>query len=398
MIKQSIVFIIILLLSTSCDKQIKHTFYYSDGNVISDTNQLKVLTSELNKTISSEQLEKDLKIYTCLSSKLNADFRKISTKYQGYVLDTLKKQYPEKIKHFDSLNLINNISRIATIVINNKTAEIENCAFNMNSQNAIFDNNLESKAIQPYGYIMAFEKGMNLHDTFNSEFNRKVDMYKNPEDITVTKSFYMVPSGSIMSRPFNFYTKLDWENIEKKIILNLDLSEFQPGPFASIKTNLYDLTKTIFLIQNDGYYQRPILIKLVKNSDGTKIFSSSTVKKQKLLDDSVVKKMKMLFNDFMTLGQGRIHYKRNKIIEDCFFFTGSLHDYMNWSVYSNEKYTIGIIEYNYLNVNGSDIHIHRRREKLKVGLVVRDLLESLNSNNVIGENLKLIEKMDADEN
>lgn len=374
-----------MTLLSSCNKEVKHTFYYTNGKIISDTNQLKVLDCELNSVLSKEELKEDLKIYTTFSSKQKNDFEIISTQYKSYVLDTLKKAFPENAHFLDSIHQINRLSNLSIISINNRTGEVENCAFNTTYTGAIFENQLEHKAVYPYGYILTFEKGKDLEDTFAHEVNHKLDNhYKMNWNYTIGQSFTIVPGGNIMIRPYYFYPRSDWESVNKRLYLNLDLSEFHPRIMPTIKTSLFDLTKTISTIQNNGEYQKPFFIRKIYDSEEKVIYAAPKNKRKRILEISVVHKMKKLFNLYMH-GQGMIQYRKNGIIEDCFIYTGGMYDYVNWCIYSGQDYTIGIIEYNQLRTNELDYNIDRTREKLKVSIILKDIVGKLNQNNTKGE-------------
>jgi hypothetical protein len=398
MIKRIILPFLIMTLLSSCNKEVQHTFYYTNGKIIIDTNQLKVLDCELNSFLSKEELKENLKIYTSFSFKQKEDFQSISNRYKSYVLDTLKNVYPENVRFLDSLNKINRLSGITIISINNKTGEVENCAFNDGSANTIFENRLEHKAVHPYGYIMTFEKGKDVQDTYAYEINQKLDdryqMYRN---YTVSQSFTVIPGGNIMIRPYYFYPRSDWESINNRLHLNLDLSEFHLGIVPPIKTSLYDLSKTISTIQNKGYYQKPLFIRKVKNSKEKVIYSAPTNQRKRILNELVVFKMKKLFDIYMH-GQGMIQYRKNGIIEDCFIYTGGIYEYANWCVYTGQDYTIGIIEYNQLRTNKHDYNINRRRERLKVSIILKDILRTLNQNKTKGKIFIQMNRMGKENN
>lgn len=369
--------LLIIILLASCNKEANHTFFYTNGSIIRDTNQLKALNRELNSILSKQELNGDLKIFTSFSNKQNQEFARISKRYASYVLDTLKKTFPEKVRFLDSMNSINRLSNVSIICINNITGEVENCAFNHSSELSIFENRLEHKAIHPYGYIMTFEKGKEVDDTFAYEVNQQLeDRFKMLTNYTVSESFRYIPSANVMIRPYYFYPRSDWERINQNMHLNLDLSEFEPRILPPIKTSLYDLTKTISTIQNRGDYQKPLYIRKVKNSQEKEIYTAPKNQRKRIIDVSVAQKMKTLFDHYMK-GQGKIQARKNGINEDCIIYTGDLYDFANWCVYSGKDYTIGIIEYNQLRMENHSSSMNRRKEKVKVSIMLKDILRTL---------------------
>jgi hypothetical protein len=98
--------------------------------------------------------------------------------------------------------------------------------------------------------------------------------------------------------------------------------------------------------------------------------------------------MKDLFKYYMISGMGVVTHTKYGLKEDGIAYFGRNQSRINWGFYSNEKYTIGLVEYNSLRTEKSDFSI-RRREHAQLMLILEDLLGSLNCNNVEGENYKL---------
>lgn len=383
--KTIITLFFLFFIFASCKSKTTHSFVYTNGERMSDSNQIKVLERELLTLLSKDDLKQNLKIYTSLSKNQNDDFQSISERYRSYVLDTLKSIFPGKSSFLDSINQNYRLSNLGIVCINNRTGEVKNCAFNQCSSNVIFENRLENKAIHPFGYILTFQKGKELQDTFANEINQHVEeQFKVTRNYTVEQSFTMISSGKHMIRPYYFYSKSEWEKVSNQLHVNLDLSEFQPGIIPRIKTSLLDLTKTLATIQQNGVYRKPLFIRKITNMQGKVIYTTAKSTIKTVLDEKVVLKMKQLFNSYMH-GQGMIHYRKNGIFEDCFIFTGELSNDANWCIYSGQNYTLGIIEYNQIKSNSEDTKMNRNKEKLKVSLILKEVLKSLNQNKTKGE-------------
>ncbi|MGV3612804.1 MAG: hypothetical protein ACO1N0_17720 [Fluviicola sp.] len=393
--KSSFLIPFILLILVSCKKEIHHTFYYKEGTEIKNTTQLALLNMQLVKLVSKEDLNVNLKIKTTLSQKQSVDFFRISNDYKNTVLEHLKSNYPKHGSFLDSLHMKGRLSNISVIVINNKTGEVENC--NSNSQSALFDPNMEHRALEPYGYIMTFDKGKALNDTFAFNLNptntpKYSPIFQIPAGVTVSHSFIKVPGGggNIMLRPYDYYPLSDWKKLEKKLEIDLDLSEYRTGHFSWIKTSLFDLVKTISMIQNNGEGVNPVFIRSIRNETNNRIYTYKKSSNKRILSASTTQNMKQLFKNYMTQGPGIKHYRSNGIIEDCFFFSGRHGEHKNWLIYTNDLYTFGMVEYNILQTVENDYNI-RRREKFKLSSMMKDILRKMNLNMEKGKNIQSLE-------
>ncbi|MBI1837234.1 MAG: hypothetical protein HYR91_08225 [Flavobacteriia bacterium] len=396
MFKNLFYFILIFIISISCKEKSGNKYYYNNGQIIKDTNQIVLLELELKKIFPKNIKYQHFNIKTTLSKKYDLDFQKISDSYKKYVFDTLIKTYPHFSNYLDSLNKLNRVSQNAIIVLNNKSGQIENLAFNNSNKDAIYTNRIENKAIKPYGYILTFEKSKNLNDTYSESILSKVDkQYRSQNNYTVAQSFSIIPGGSIMLKPYCFYPKSDWENLKKRLDINLDLKHFRTGIIQSISisTSLYDLSKTISIIQNNGNKLTPLLIKSITTDKNKIIYKVKKQKNKKAINKSTVIKMKNLFDYYMKSGIGRAQIIKNGIIEDGFSYCGSQDDYLNWCIYSNENYTIGLIEFNSLRTNEFNENI-TRKEQIKVSYMLKEILKSLNCNKIEGEIYKQIKKQE----
>jgi hypothetical protein len=350
----------------------------------------------LRKLLSKDELSSNLKIKTTISQKQSNDFFQISDTYKKGVLNRLKLNYPKHRFFLDSLYKQNRLSNISIIVMNNSNGEIENCSFNTGSPRTLFDPNQEFKATDLYGYILTFDKGKNLNDTFASEINRKAPQnYQIPSSVTVSGSFTRTLGGNIMSRPYDYYSISDWSALAKKLDINLDFSEYRPGRFSLIKTSLFDLVKTISIIQNNGESKVPIFIRSVQNERNQVIYSVKNPISKRILSEQVVQNMQGLFINYMTEGPGIKHYRSNGIIEDCFLFTGGNSDYNRWLIYTNHSYTFGLVETNVFRTGKNDYSI-RRRERFMLSSIMKELLQKMHLNTVKGQNARSLKNDDVE--
>ncbi|TSJ46636.1 hypothetical protein [Fluviicola chungangensis] len=366
-----------------------HIFYYREGTEIKDTMQLTILNRELRKLVPKKELATNLKIVTTLSQKQSEDFFQISDEYKQNLFDRLKRDYPDYRSFIDSLYQLGRLSNISIIVLNNKTGEIENCSFNHGSEKVFFDRNQEFRATDLYGYIMTFDKGKNLNDTF--KVNPKAPaIFQIPGWITVSRSFTWIPGGNIMSHPYDYYPLSDWRSLEKKLDIDLDFSHYRPGRFSGIQTSLFDLIKTIATIQNNGESTQAIFIRNVKNERNGIVYSYQNIPGKRILSKQIVQNMKGLFKNYMTRGPGVGQYLKNGIVEDAFVFDCKKSEFTSWVVYVNDMYTFGLIENNVLRTIQNDYSI-RRKERFKLSSILKNILYEMNLNRVKGENLQLIE-------
>jgi hypothetical protein len=387
---KSFVLPFLILLFFSCQKNTEHIFYYSEGEIINDTNQLNFLNQELKTMLSEQELDQSLQIYTHLSKKFNDDFQQITEKQRDTLLQSLKKILPHKAKVFDTLNIHHRIGNFSILVFNNKNQQLENIAFYQNSMRNLTEYMNQSKATQPYGYLMTFEKGKNLNDTYKDEINAKLkDGRKMIVDYTVAESFTQTSGANIIPKPYIFHPGSDWKELSKRLEVNLNLNDFKAGEFPSIKTNFFDLTKTISTIYSNGNQIQTNTITKIINARGKTIYRLQKKPKKQIIQRDVNNKMVQLFQQYMTTGKGNFHYRKKEIIEDGFIFR--IEDvHVNQYIYSNDTYTIGLLEIRPLRINRIvDYETKIILEKIpKIHILIPAILKSLSYDRKEGENYK----------
>ena len=310
------------------------------------------------------------------------------------LLDTLKKTYPKDSKSLDSIYRNHQLSKVSILVINNKNGEIENFSFSDISSERFKQNESNSRATRLYGYLMSFQKGISLKDSLISyyDFYTKKPVYQS----IITPFIVNFQNSGPKKYHFSKYSKNDWRKLNRQLHIQSEFKYLNSslGSLPNVHTNIYDLTQTFSVIQRNGLYQKPLMIRKI-DSGGKNIYHLKN-KVTRIIDEKTISKMKKLLNILMTQGWGVENYRKNKIIEDCIIYHGSISDNERWKIYTTDKYSIGISEINLIYKN-----IRKNYQKFIpksiyrgtiYNLLLSEILNGMNLNKVKGENLKQIEE------
>ncbi len=241
---------------------------------------------------------------------------------------------------------------------------------------------------------MSFQKGSSLKDSLISyyDFYTKKPVYQS----IITTFIVNFQNSGPKKYPFSKFTKNDWRKLNRQLHIQSEFKYFNSSvsSLPNVHTNIYDLSQTISVIQRNGMYQKPLMIRKIV-SEGKNIYHL-TKKVSRIIDSKTISKMKTLFNILMTQGWGLENYRRNKIIEDCIIYHGGISEYNRWKIYSTDKYTIGISEINLLYKNldkNNQYFIPKHIFKGTIyNLLLSKILNGMNLNKVKSENLKQIEE------
>lgn len=378
------IFILSLLFSLfSCKNDPIITFYYTDGEIIKDTNQIRILKYQLDTLVTKENLQNDLVIKTTLHKKQNHIIHQELKKFYNHMNEEIKNDNPKCISEIDSLASSNNLLELYLIIINNHTGEIENYFSNNSYLEGIRSNRIRGRAIDLYGYQLCFQKGIHLTNTYNTFESNDILASENFTP-TILESFYRMHSGISFNKPYRNYPKSDWISLNIKLGLRINLKNFHKGLHQkiSIETSLYDLTKTLYTITKEAQTQPLHLIRLITDSKGKKLYKYKAQIEKVQLDPIIFSNMKVLINKFQTDSFGRLLYLRYGINEDGLAFFNRFSQNINWLIYSNQNYTIGILQRIHPIKKNYFVRTKRQWEYLTV---LKHVLKGLKCNNASGK-------------
>lgn len=386
MTKKIIALYLICFSLFSCERLPENKFYFSDGTEIKDTSELKFLNDELRKYETPNQKMEDVFVYTSLQKEFSEKTGKVLKDYNKTYWKELRKENKNQSKLIDSLNKLNRLFSLNVLVLNHVTGELVNLKSNNGYMSLMNVNKMQW--VKPMGFLLAFEKGINLEDLYIAEDVN----FPNNKRTTSLKNAYCLSYPIALSMPYKKYPKSAWGNLKERLELDLDLSHFTNDRWNSfsIDATILDVIKTFATISNNGSYRRPYFIKLIKNEKGKVIYKDKDVLKKNVIHSESNEKIKELLNLYM-LGKGRVFY-RNNIIENCYAVSVGGSSSLNFIVYSSEKYTIGIEirRHNYA-------YSLRKKNTEECFSVLNEVLQILDCNKTKGEVYRKINQTEKEE-
>lgn len=385
--KQIFYFLLIILLFFSCKIKEENKFYFADGTEIKDENLKSTLEKELLKVYKNKIELGPLKIYTTLNPKLNHNIHRIVSEFGKSYRDSLIKENPKYTFEIDSLFNSKRLFSSELFILENKSGKIASISLSNGSAFRIHENDFY--AYKPFGYLLTIEKGVKLDDIYEA---REVRSNEVMFHITVKGSYYCFNSGRI-TKPFQSYPKSDWENLAKRMELNLNLDGFSNQGFQYIQTNTFDLLKFFATIQNNGVYVNPSVIKLVKNKDNQVIYRSKIHKVQAINSEHNIK-MKELLKSSSLSWSYKSYYTTHGIKENAFIYSGGSNDARRFVIYSNENYTIAWNLFEYIHYQKFNIKIS---DQLFYPPYIKDILKELECNHKEESFFHEIQKIEKEE-
>ncbi len=189
-------------------------------------------------------------------------------------------------------------------------------------------------------YLAAFEKGIGVDELISDE-PLNIDGWE-PQNydkkyrgaVSVKEAF--AQSLNVATVDLATYTSLG-EIIEMAYRLGIS-SNIEKNPaiiLGATEVKVIDMAKAYGVVFNDGFEFNPFVIEKIYNTDDEVIFEHIEVKQDRLLDEEVVAKAKLVLREVVMSGTG----KNARKIKNAHGKTGTTQNYRDaWFVGFNDKY------------------------------------------------------------
>lgn len=258
----------ISILSSCCKSPPKVVFYYRDGSVIRDTAQLFFVKRQLSRLLSEKEMaESELHVQTYLVSEqlpMDSLCSVIEKKYKG----SLEWRHSDfKAPNLDSLCEIHHLFSIGVIALENKTGNIVFTQSNDTGSEkfVLFEDHKESYANAVFSFALAMKK-YQPHDTYIDANGEKTHFSFYHAFADRRYSFALAQNNHFSGKEATeIVHQLLPDRVPKK------RNGFTPYLFEE-ELSMIDLAQIWSLLQQEGIYRKPAVIRSVKNVEGKHLY------------------------------------------------------------------------------------------------------------------------------
>lgn len=343
------ILLVALSFINSCSEKVEHNFYYSDGTLIRDTADIRLVSKEIAGVLEANEL-KSLKIESSLYPSYYFSCPKLIDSLRDGIKENLIERYPKYTKWIEKMDPDWLLS-YSIIVVDNQTGQIVGYEKNQAERDVVFDVPIEGTSNKIYGFLIAMDKEYGVDDDYvywqeshGHYADGRKDTTREARSYPIKFLFGTSTRGPIRRYPYQDYSKEDWKKYNEKMDFKLMDDSVSPEYAIAHQSKFFDLVRTFAMINNGGKQFLSGFVRKVVDSDKKIVYTSncigaSLVSKQTLKEMNELLKYNMLWG----YGEGGFVKKNLSLDDDHLAFFGGSGGSIDWILCSNKKHTIGII-------------------------------------------------------
>ncbi|WP_343632642.1 hypothetical protein [Fluviicola sp.] len=297
---------------SSCSNPKKEVvFHYSNGRVIKDSTNIRLLTRQLLAQVPEFDSTKSQTIQTFLDPKMERSVNR-------YIGTNPKREVSGMI-------ILENQS--GNVVYWKNTEEL-----------SVYSQRFQT--MKMYGMLLSFEEGVKLTDHYSW-----IGKYsKRKYDSTVARLYRMSAPSLEYRYPFDDYSCSQWSSFLQKLNVSeneRDCADGEIYPRYYFRTSLFDLVKTVALIHQNGFTSAHNLFGEIKSPEGKSLHIPVLVKGKVLKTETCLAAKKVLKRDpfdLIEFSYPIFYYAHGEI--------------RNGMVLSTKNYTVGFLSASKSGSNG----------------------------------------------
>ena len=269
-----------------------------------------------------------------------------------YVITTLDYDLQQRAEYLLRKNLRenakNNVNQGAVVIID-RDGKIRAMAGGFDYKESQF--NRATQAVRQAGsvfklfvYMSALEKGMDITELLSDE-PIKID---NWEPKNYDKKFHgavslkeaFAKSLNVATVDLATYVGLDSIiDVAYRMGISTTLLKNPSIILGAQEVKLIDMARAYSVVANGGFDVEPYVVDEIKNSNGETIYKHEVIMANKLFDDEVINKAKILLREVVVNGTGKIANR----VKNAYAKTGTTQNYRDaWFIGFNNKYTTAV--------------------------------------------------------